>query len=86
MSDEKDRWGDKLREVERAREDQWAYEQDQLLIKKMREKQATELQCPRCGKPLVARANAGIAWMACPMNHGGWVDGETLETILEARK
>jgi hypothetical protein len=40
MEDEKDRLGDKLREVEKAREDQWAFEQDRKLIEKQRQKMA----------------------------------------------
>ncbi|MGH7931779.1 MAG: hypothetical protein ACREQN_01290 [Candidatus Binataceae bacterium] len=36
--DEKDRLGDKLRDVEKAREDQWAHERDRELIEKLRKK------------------------------------------------
>jgi len=38
MSDEKDRLGDKLHEVEKAREDQWAAELDRRLLEKLRKK------------------------------------------------
>ncbi|MFZ2063197.1 MAG: hypothetical protein WAU82_19475, partial [Candidatus Binatus sp.] len=37
-SDEKDRFGDKLREVGRAREDQWAAQRDRELLAKLRHK------------------------------------------------
>jgi nucleotide-binding universal stress UspA family protein len=47
-ADEKDRFGDKLRHLEKAREDQWAAERDQELLAKMRlqaeERVATEQQ------------------------------------------
>jgi len=36
--DEKDRLGDKLHDVEKAREDQWAHERDKELIEKLRKK------------------------------------------------
>lgn len=39
MSDEKDRFGEKLRQIEKGREDQWAAEQDRKLIEKLRRKQ-----------------------------------------------
>lgn len=39
MNDEKDRLGEKLHQVERGREDQWAAEQDRKLIEKLRRKQ-----------------------------------------------
>jgi universal stress protein A len=46
VSDQKDRYGDTLRDVERAREDQWARERDRELLAKMRsqaeERAATE--------------------------------------------
>lgn len=46
MDDEKDRFGDKLRDVEKAREDQWALEEDRKLIEKLRERVRAGL-CPR---------------------------------------
>lgn len=81
MVDEKDRYGEKLRDVERAREDQWAKEQDRILIEKMRKKLTTEPACPRCREPLVPKADGKIAWMACPNGHGAWLDAETLSQI-----
>ncbi len=61
MSDqEKDRLGDKLHDVEAAREDQWAHQRDQELLEKMRKKlgPGAALQCPRCKRPLEARVLA----------------------------
>jgi hypothetical protein len=40
MSDEKDRMGDKLRDVEKARESQWAHDHDEDLLQKLRERLA----------------------------------------------
>ena len=38
MADEKDRLGDKLHDVEAARENQWARQHDEELLEKMRER------------------------------------------------
>lgn len=92
MEDEKDRLGEKLRDVEKAREDQWAYEQDRKLIEKIRVKMAQHKQagaallCPQCGKSLVAKAANGVAMMACPENHGAWLDSASLKAVLKNQK
>ena len=92
MEDEKDRLGDKLHEVEKAREDQWAFEQDRKLIEKQRQKMAQQKQagaaltCPQCGKSLVAKAQGGVAMMACPENHGAWLDASSLQAVLKSAK
>jgi predicted Zn-ribbon and HTH transcriptional regulator len=59
-SEEKDRFGDKLREVERAREDQFFKKRDQELLEKLRQKKQEEAEaqvaapdrCPKCGAQL----------------------------------
>ena len=83
MSD--DKFGDKLRDVEKAREDQWAREEDQRLLERMRQKQVAEPQCPQCDAKLVARQEGGIAVMACPDGHGGWLTHETLRGLTHGR-
>ena len=92
MEDEKDRFGDKLRNVEKAREDQWAHEEDRKLIEKQRAKMAQHkqagaaLNCPQCGKALAAGACGGVAMMACPDDHGAWLETTALKAIFDARK
>lgn len=86
MADEKDRFGEKLHDVEKAREDQWAREQDQKLLKKLRHKQQAELHCPQCNGKLVARAEAGFAMLGCANGHGAWLDHETLEAVVKRLK
>jgi hypothetical protein len=81
MSDSKDRFGDKLHDVEKAREDQWARDQDRRLIEKLHQKQAPELHCPRCNAKLTARVQGGIAMLACPDDHGAWLDQQTLQQL-----
>jgi hypothetical protein len=92
MEDEKDRLGQKLRDLEKAREDQWAHEEDRKLIEKQRQKLAQQqkaaaaMSCPHCGKPLQAKSPSGIAIMACPENHGAWLGAGALLEILERKK
>jgi hypothetical protein len=79
---EKDRFGDKLQDVERAREEQWAHQRDQELLDKLRKK-GEEVLCPQCRKPLLAETRAGVAMMACPDKHGAWLRAEALEAIFK---
>lgn len=83
--DEKDRLGDKLHDVERAREEQWAHERDRELIEKLRKKGETPL-CPQCKKPLVAETRSGVAMMVCADKHGAWIGAQALEAILARLK
>lgn len=80
--DEKDRYGDKLHDVERAREEQWAHQRDQELIEKLRKKGEVAL-CPQCKKPLAADTRSGVAMMLCPDNHGAWLTTAMLEAVLK---
>lgn len=83
MADEKDRFGDKLRELEKAREDQWAFEQDRKLVEQMRARiKGGQLLCPHCHEALVERAEHGVTVMACPKAEGAWLDQTTLTHLL----
>jgi hypothetical protein len=83
MVDEKDRLGDKLRDVEKAREDQWAFEQDRKLIERMRARvKGGQLLCPRCHEALVERTEHGVTVMACPKAEGAWLDQAVLKHLL----
>ena len=81
MSDEKDRLGDKLREVDAAREDQWAHQRDEEILAKLRSKYVKAIACPQCGQKLEARVAIGVGGMACPSRHGAWADRETLDQL-----
>jgi Transcription factor zinc-finger len=83
--DEKDRYGDKLRDIERAREEQWAHQRDQELLEKLRKKGEAAL-CPECRKPLVAETRADVAMMSCPDKHGAWLCAGVLEALLKRLK
>lgn len=96
--DEKDRLGQKLHDLEKAREDQYAAARDRELIEKLRQKraelrhaarEATEalgLLCPRCHRELVAKTEGSLKVMACPQAEGAWLDSEALKTALAALK
>jgi hypothetical protein len=83
MADEKDRFGDRLRDAEKAHEDKWAREQDELLLAKLRQKQGTEVHCPSCSESLLARTAGGLAVMACPYGHGAWLDQDALQHLAQ---
>ncbi len=85
MSDEKDRFGEKIHDLEKAREDQWAREQDRLLLEKMRARQTPALRCPRCDAELVARAGGELATMVCPNGHGAWLEEAALQKLTGAQ-
>ena len=97
-SDDKDRFGDKLRDVERAREDQWAASHDKELIEKLRRQQdemrqtatkaaeAMGMLCPKCQRPLASRSEAGITMMECPDQHGAWLDHDALTRLIGSGK
>ena len=92
MSDgEKDRFGDKLREVEKAHEDKFFAERDRELLQKLKaragaheEQEGRELarmRCPKCGDRLTTRTQLGIEIDECPTGHGIWLDAGELEKL-----
>jgi hypothetical protein len=86
MDDQKDRFGDKIHDLEKVREDQWARERDRALLEKMRERQRGVVHCPICQAQLVSGAGEDSTIMACPNGHGAWLEGAALERLGESRK
>jgi hypothetical protein len=86
MADERDRFGDKIHDVEKAREDQWARDEDRRLLEKMRQKHTVELHCPHCNSVLSARAEHGVTLLRCPAGHGAWLEPEALAHLGKATK
>ncbi len=86
MSDEKDRFGDKLHDVEAAREDQWAARQDAELMRRMREKLEKSMQCPDCKRNLIQHRLGEVALLACPDGDGAWIDGADLEKLAKSMR
>jgi Transcription factor zinc-finger len=83
--DHKDRLGNKLRDVEAAREDQWARKRDDERIAKMRER-LSHTACPDCKQFLVPKTQSGVSIYACPAGHGAWLDASALKAVLKEHK
>ena len=83
MVDEKDRFGEKIHQSEKAREDQWARQRDAELLEKIRQKGLTSMHCPRCNATLVDRVHNGIHVLACPKDEGAWLESKSLQMFLE---
>jgi hypothetical protein len=89
--DEKDRFGDKLRDKQRADEDRFFADRDRQLMEKLR-KQSTEQgeatlrelakgRCPKCGERLEQRSFEGVDIDDCPSCRGIWLDQGELEAL-----
>jgi hypothetical protein len=93
MTTEKDRLGEKLRDAEKAREDQYFAQRDKELIEKLRRerekefkdelKAAGSMACPRCGQLLRERVEHGVSVNECPGCGGLWIDKGEFETLAE---
>jgi len=84
LNSEKDRLGDKLHDVEKAREDLFFAERDRELLAKLRAASEAAGSCPTCGAALEAREEAPLRLRACPAGHGGWVATEDAAALGEA--
>ena len=91
VTNEKDRLGDKLRNVERAREDQYFAERDRKLVEQLRKAKEGEIEktmkeaalgrCPKCGTDLRPESLNEIAVDRCPDCHGVWLDEGELQEL-----
>jgi hypothetical protein len=95
---EKDKLGEKLHDVEAARENEWARKRDQELIEKLRHaKHHSEAahandeshpqpaafgSCPECKQELVPNTDQRIGGMICPQRHGAWFGWDTVARIM----
>jgi len=90
MAEEKDRFGDKLGDVERAREEQFFAKRDRELIEKARQEKEqraeteqramAHMRCPKCGTRLTERVVNEVTVDECPSCGGMWLDqGEIKE-------
>jgi DNA-directed RNA polymerase subunit RPC12/RpoP len=88
---EKDPFGDKLREKERADEDRYFAERDRALLEKIRlsdeagrEAAAREVargRCPRCGTRLTPQSLESVDVNTCPACGGLWLDKGDLAAV-----
>lgn len=88
MENEKDRLGETLRLVERAKEDIYFAEQDRALLEKLRaqlrksESKETSVRCPKCPGKLDGYTFHGVALDRCSECGGIWLDHGELEAIV----
>jgi hypothetical protein len=88
MADEKDRFGETLRLVERAKEDIYFAERDREVLEKLRarlrrvEKAAHERHCPNCSILLESYTFEGFLLDRCGDCGGVWLDKGELEGII----
>jgi len=91
--DEKDRFGAKLREKEKAEEDRYFAQRDRELIEKLKQQQSTQeettlrqqalMRCPKCGEKLVSLQYHEVTVEECPACKGMWLDRGELETVAQ---
>ena len=88
MGDEKDRFGDTLKLVERAKEDIYFAEREREMLEKLRgqlhkvEKSTAELRCPKCQGVWESFTYEGFALDRCSKCGGVWMDKGELEGIV----
>jgi uncharacterized protein len=88
---EKDPFGDKLRDKERAEEGRYFAERDRAALEKLRlqdeagrEATARELaigRCPKCGSRLTQSSLDNVTLEACPSCGGIWLDKGELAAV-----
>ena len=92
MNEEKDRFGDLMRLLERAREDIYFSEKDRELLEKLKARLAKEpnaqlesplLVCPRCHEELHSSNLVGVPVSHCPACGGVWMDRGALDPLLK---
>ena len=91
MVDEKDRFGDKLRQKEKADEDRYFAQRDKALLEKIKQQQAStqeddvraqaRMRCPKDGTPLASLEQHGVTVEQCPTCHGLWLDAGELQQL-----
>ena len=85
--EEKDKFGDTLRLVERAKEDIYFAERDRELMAKLKAQlckveNAASLRCPRCSGTLESYTFHGYALDRCSGCGGIWMDRGELEGVV----
>jgi len=85
MPKERDRVGETLREVNAAREDQWARQRDAELLERMRER-LNAMVCPYCKSSLSAEVRGNVNILKCPHEHGAWLDKDSLDAIFAGQE
>ncbi len=88
--DEKDRLGDKLRDVEKGREDKYFADRDRELLLKAKAERSSQdelqlkeagMHCPKCGERLTTVQHLDVTVDECPACRGMRLDKRELEEI-----
>jgi hypothetical protein len=88
MENDKDRFGETMRLVERAKEDIFFAERDRLLLERLRaqlckvDNAGAALHCPKCPGILESYTFQGFALDRCHECGGIWLDNGELEEIV----
>ena len=88
MADEKDKFGETMKLVERAKEDIYFAERDRELIDKIKaqlqkvEKTSSRINCPKCPGELETYSFQGFILDRCHNCGGIWMDKGELEAII----
>jgi hypothetical protein len=89
MDDEKDRFGEKMKLVERAKEDIYFAQQDRELIAKLKaqlqkvDASGNEIRCPKCPGRLETFTFQGFLLDRCNSCGGIWMDNGELEGVIK---
>ena len=88
MADEKDKFGETMKLVERAKEDMYFAERDRELIGRLKAQlqkvptTATNLRCPKCPGHLESYTFHSYALDRCDRCGGIWMDQGELEGVV----
>jgi Zn-finger nucleic acid-binding protein len=88
MADEKDRYGDTMRLLERAKEDIYFAERDRELINKLKEQlrkvdtSGREIHCPKCSGLFETYSFHEILLDRCSKCGGIWLDKGELDAVI----
>ncbi len=88
MADEKDRFGDTMRLLERAKEDVYFAERDREILNKLRQqlkkvdKEGSALRCPKCPGILESYIFQGFNLERCHDCGGIWMEKGELERVI----
>lgn len=96
MADAKDPLGDKLRQKEKAEEDQYFSKRDQALLEQKRQARLEALErevregargrCPKCGERLGELNDHGVTVEECPSCKGVWFDPGEVELLARRER
>ena len=94
--DEKDRFGNKLRDKERAEEDRYFAERDRAALDQLKNRKEKENdaglrenargRCPKDGEKLSVADIEGVVLEQCPSCRGIWLDDGELERLSTHEK